>query len=108
MSTQKVASLDALTPGSALCATAVNAAGEEIALAIVRDSSGEVHAISEFCTHAEVSLAEGEVEDCEVECWAHGARFNLKTGEGTMPAPGPINVYPVTLDGDDVLVDVDA
>ncbi|WP_371152054.1 Rieske 2Fe-2S domain-containing protein [Buchananella felis] len=108
MSNQKVASLAQLAPGGALSVSVANAAGEDVALAIVRDLEGGVHAISEFCTHAEVSLAEGEVEDCEVECWAHGARFNLKTGEGTMPAPGPVNVYPVTLDGDDVLVDVDA
>jgi len=41
------------------------------------------------------------------ECWLHGSRFDLRTGEPTgLPAYEPVPVYPVRLDGDDVLVDV--
>jgi len=77
-------------------------------VAVVRDEEGHVHAIGDTCTHAEVSLSEGEVEDCTIECWLHGSRFDLRTGEPTaLPAIRPVPVYPVTLDGDDVLVDVD-
>jgi 3-phenylpropionate/trans-cinnamate dioxygenase ferredoxin subunit len=75
-------------------------------LAVVR-SEGEVHAVDDTCSHAEVSLSEGEVEDGEIECWLHGSRFDLVTGRPTsLPATRPIAVYPVKLDGDDVLVDV--
>ena len=43
----------------------------------------------------------------EIECWLHGSRFDLRTGKPTgLPAYDPVPVYPVTLDGDDVLVDV--
>jgi 3-phenylpropionate/trans-cinnamate dioxygenase ferredoxin subunit len=76
------------------------------ALAIVRDEDGDVHAISDMCTHATVSLSEGEVDDCQIECWLHGSRFDLRTGEPTgLPAITPVDIYPVTIDGDDVLVD---
>jgi 3-phenylpropionate/trans-cinnamate dioxygenase ferredoxin subunit len=78
--------------------------GEMVAL--VRDESGDFHAISDMCTHATVSLSEGEVEDCTIECWLHGSRFDLRTGEPTsLPAITPVDVYAVTIEGDDVYVD---
>jgi len=76
-------------------------------VAIVRDEDGELHAIGDTCSHAEVSLSEGEVEGCTIECWLHGSRFDLRTGEPTsLPAITPVPVYPLTVEGDDVLVDV--
>ena len=75
-------------------------------IAVVRDEFGDVHAISDMCTHATVPLSEGEVEDCTIECWLHGSRFDLRTGEPTgLPAITPVDVYPVTVDGDDIYVD---
>ena len=76
-------------------------------VAIVRDSAGDIHAIDDTCSHANVSLSEGEVEDCTIECWLHGSRFDLRTGQPTaLPAIRPVAVYPVTIDGDDVFVDI--
>jgi len=76
-------------------------------VAVVRDEDGHLHAVGDTCTHAEVSLSEGEVEDCSIECWLHGSRFDLTTGRPTsLPAILPIPVYPLIVDGDDVLVDV--
>ena len=78
-----------------------------VLVAVVRDCDGELHAVGDTCSHAEVSLSEGEVEDCAIECWLHGSRFDLVTGRPTsLPAILPIPVYPVTVAGDDVLVDV--
>jgi 3-phenylpropionate/trans-cinnamate dioxygenase ferredoxin subunit len=78
-----------------------------VPVAVVRDEDGEVHAVSDTCSHAEVSLSEGEVYDATIECWLHGSCFDLRTGEPTaLPALRPIPVYPVTRDGDEVLVDV--
>ena len=48
----------------------------------------DFHAIGDRCTHADISLAEGEVDedDCTIECWKHGSTFSLETGEPqTMP-----------------------
>jgi 3-phenylpropionate/trans-cinnamate dioxygenase ferredoxin subunit len=78
----------------------------EVPVAIVR-SEGEVYAIHDVCSHANVPLSEGEVDDQTIECWLHGSRFDLVTGRPTgLPATQPVPVYPVKIDGDDVLVSV--
>ena len=80
-----------------------------VEVAIVRDEDGELHAISDICSHGAVSLSDGEVEGCTVECWLHGSRFDLRTGKPlSPPAVHPVPVYPLTVDGEQVLVDVDA
>jgi 3-phenylpropionate/trans-cinnamate dioxygenase ferredoxin subunit len=56
----------------------------------------EVFAVENLCSHAAVALSEGEVEDCTVECWLHGSRFDLRTGKPTgLPATEPIATFPV-------------
>jgi 3-phenylpropionate/trans-cinnamate dioxygenase ferredoxin subunit len=86
--------------------TAVRVVVDGIPVAIVR-SSGEVYAIHDVCSHANVALSEGEIEDQTIECWLHGSRFDLVTGRPTgLPATQPVPVYPVKIDGDDVLVSV--
>jgi 3-phenylpropionate/trans-cinnamate dioxygenase ferredoxin subunit len=76
-------------------------------VAIVRDSAGDIHAIDDTCSHANVSLSEGDVEDGEIECWLHGSRFDLRSGKPTgLPAVSPIAVYPVKIHGGDVFVAV--
>ena len=78
------------------------------AVCLVRTADTEVHAIDDTCTHADVSLAEGEVEDHTIECWLHGSRFDLVTGQPTgLPATRPVAVHDVTIDDSgDVLVAV--
>ncbi len=79
-----------------------------VEVAVVRDASGELHAISDVCSHGRVSLSDGEVDGATIECWLHGSTFDLRTGAPmTLPATAPVPVYPLTLDGDRVLVDVD-
>jgi nitrite reductase/ring-hydroxylating ferredoxin subunit len=69
-------------------------------VSVVR-TDGDVHAIYDICSHANVSLSEGEVEDCTIECWLHGSRFDLRTGKPTgLPATRPVPVYPVKIEGD--------
>jgi 3-phenylpropionate/trans-cinnamate dioxygenase ferredoxin subunit len=76
--------------------------GEPICVA---KSNGTLYAIRDVCSHADVALSDGEVEDGTVECWLHGSRFDLTTGRPTgLPATQPVPVYPVKHDGDDVLV----
>ncbi len=67
----------------------------------------EVHAIDDTCSHAEVSLAEGEVDvdECALECWKHGSLFDLRTGAAlTLPAVKPVAVHTATIAGDEVFV----
>ena len=77
-----------------------------VPIAIVR-SDGEVYAIHDVCSHANVALSEGEIEGRTLECWLHGSRFDLVTGNPTgLPATHPVPVYPVKIEGDDVYVAV--
>ena len=86
----------------------VGAAAAEVdgrLIAVVRDANGHVHAVDDTCSHANVSLSEGEVDGCTLECWLHGSRFDLVTGDPTgPPAIIPIAVYPVEIVGDSVWI----
>jgi 3-phenylpropionate/trans-cinnamate dioxygenase ferredoxin subunit len=76
-------------------------------VAVVRDGD-DWYAIDDECSHAAIPLSEGDVEGCEIECWLHGSRFDLRTGKPCgPPATEPVPVYAVQVAGDDVLVDVD-
>ena len=84
----------------------VELAGRPVCLA---RSGGEVFAISDVCSHADVALSEGDVEDGKIECWLHGSEFDLRTGEPTgLPATRPVPTFPVTVEGDDVLVQMES
>lgn len=79
---------------------------EDIPIAVVKDASGEVHAIGDTCSHGQISLADGFLEDDTLECWAHGSAFSLRTGKPlNLPAYEPVPVFEVTIIGDDVLID---
>lgn len=100
----KACALDDIEVGGVL---AVDVEGVEVALVRTAD---EVFAIRDECSHAAVALSEGDIDaaGCEIECWLHGSRFDLRTGKPTgMPAYEPVPIYPCTVDGGTVLVDVD-
>jgi 3-phenylpropionate/trans-cinnamate dioxygenase ferredoxin subunit len=100
MSLHRVAKLSELDDDAAV---RVVVGGKPVCLA---RSGSEVFAVGDLCSHADVSLSEGDVADGAVECWLHGSSFDLRTGRPTgLPATRPIPTYPVTLEGDDVLVD---
>ena len=68
---------------------------------------GEVFAVADTCTHSEASLAEGEVSGTKIECWLHGAEFDLRTGEVlNLPATVAIATYQVIRDADGVTVEI--
>jgi 3-phenylpropionate/trans-cinnamate dioxygenase ferredoxin subunit len=74
------------------------------AIAVVKDSAGTVHAIGDLCTHGDISLAEGFVEDGAIECWAHGSMFSLESGKPlSLPAYEPVPVFVVHVDADGVV-----
>ena len=101
MTAHELFGLDELAPDSA---RRVEVAGHDIAVVRIGD---DVYAIGDTCSHAEVSLSEGWVEpdDCAIECVAHGAMFDLETGEPlSLPATRAVPVYEVSVvDGTVVL-----
>ena len=101
MTAQKALALSELTQDSAKRVVL-----DGIPIAVVLDSSGTVHAIGDTCTHGDISLSEGFVEDGTLECWAHGSRFELTTGKPmNFPAYEPVPVYRVSIIDGDVYID---
>ena len=101
MSATRVCSLSELEQDSARRVVV-----EGVPIAVVLDSAGEVHAIGDTCTHGDISLAEGFVEDDTIECWAHGSKFALVTGKPlTLPAYEPVPVYAVEITDGAIYID---
>jgi len=65
---------------------------------------GQVYAISNICTHDDGPLMEGELDGECIVCPRHGARFNFKTGDYTLPAFAPVPRYRVKVEGEDILI----
>lgn len=88
MSWIEVGAVDQMPEGAGL---RVEVGDDRVALFRI---GGEVYAIGDRCSHAEASLAEGEVFGNEVECPRHGSAFDLTTGEPlALPATKPVPVY---------------
>jgi 3-phenylpropionate/trans-cinnamate dioxygenase ferredoxin subunit len=108
VSEQFACNVSDLKPGTLVQSYLTAADGREVPVAVARSEDGDFYAINDVCSHGEVSLSEGEMIGCEVECWAHGARFDVRTGAVTeLPAIDPVDAYPLRVDGERVLVDVD-
>jgi len=100
----------AATKACSLAELAPNAAHRVVIdgapIAVVMDSAGAVHALGDTCTHGDISLSEGFVEDDTLECWAHGSKFELTSGKPlTLPAYEPVPVYVVSVIDGDVYID---
>lgn len=96
MTAHRVCAIDELEPNKAYRVEI-----DGIAIAVVKDSAGVVHAIGDTCTHGDISLSEGFVEDGAIECWAHGSLFSLDTGKAlSLPAYEPVPVFVVKIDDD--------
>ena len=77
-------------------------------IAVVRVGD-DFYAIGDRCSHADYSLAEGEVDEdaLTLECWKHGSTFDLNTGAPTvLPATRPVPVYEVEVCDGTVVVHV--
>ena len=99
MSAQRICGVDELEANQAV---KVDIDGD--AMAVVKDDSGAVFAIGDTCTHGDISLSEGFVEEGGIECWAHGSFFSLETGKPTtLPAYEPVPVFVVTVDAEGVV-----
>jgi 3-phenylpropionate/trans-cinnamate dioxygenase ferredoxin component len=93
----------ALAPGEA---RRLGAGSTAVCLVRIND---DFYAVGDRCSHADVSLSEGDVdvEDRWIECWKHGSAFSLVDGEPqSLPATKPVPVYPVVIDGEDVVVTI--
>ena len=85
--------------------TALQVEIDGVEVAVVHADDGQFYAVRDECSHASVALSEGEVDGCTLECWLHGSRFDLRTGEPSgPPAIEPVAVYPVEIRDGDIYV----
>ena len=85
---------------------AVHLSGGPDGICLVRIGD-DFYALADRCSHADVRLSEGEVDEfeCSVECWKHGSTFDLVDGEPqSLPATQSVVVYRVTREGDEIVV----
>lgn len=101
MTAVKVCQEADIAPGHAVKVTI-----DGVPIALVKDSEGRLHALGDTCSHGEISLSEGFVEDDTLECWAHGSKFELRTGKPqNFPAFEPVPVYQVNVTDGVVFID---
>ena len=104
MSKERLCRLDELSPGSA---RRFEIPGHRIAVVRIGD---DVYAIGDRCSHANVSLAEGEIHDDDktIECWKHGSEFSLESGAPlTLPATKPVPTYDARVEDGEIVVVVE-
>ena len=100
MTFERVGAADDVAKGAAI---SVEVAGTDIA--VVHADDDNFYAVRDECSHAAVALSEGEVDGCTLECWLHGSRFDLRTGEPTgLPATEPVAIYAVEIRDGDIYV----
>lgn len=92
-------SLNSLVEGKA---AKIDLDGKSVCVARV---GSEVFAVADTCTHSDASLSEGEIDGYKIECWLHGAQFDLRTGEAlTPPATEALEKFHISIDGDTVTI----
>ena len=101
----KIAQVSDIPEGGMICRDHM---GSQILLAKV---DGEIFAMDNVCTHAGAPLDEGELGaegPYLVTCPWHDAHFDVRTGEVHQDTPWAFETeaFEVTVDGDDVLVDL--
>ncbi|QHS11106.1 Rieske 2Fe-2S domain-containing protein [Sinimarinibacterium sp. NLF-5-8] len=102
MTFEKACSLDDVWEGEMI---EVDVGGHVVLL--VGMKGGEVKAFQGMCPHQDIPLCEGKFDGCTLMCKAHQWTFEMATGKGINPGDCRLASYPVRIEGDDVLVDVD-
>ena len=71
-------------------------------------ANGRYFAIADECSHDSAPISSGHIEDCEVVCPRHGARFGLEDGSvKAPPAVAPIETYELRIENGDIYVMID-
>jgi 3-phenylpropionate/trans-cinnamate dioxygenase ferredoxin subunit len=100
VSFELVGRADEVAKGSAV---SVEVGGIDIA--VVHADDDQFYAVRDECSHASIPLSEGDIDGCTLECWLHGSRFDLHTGEPTgLPAVEPVATFPVEVRDGDIYV----
>jgi toluene monooxygenase system ferredoxin subunit len=101
MGFQKVAKLADLWSGE-MIGLEVN--GERVLLVNV---DNRIYAFADICPHQNSRLSEGTLMDKILRCGRHHWEFDVCSGSGVNPRNACLKLFPISVNGDDILVDVD-
>jgi toluene monooxygenase system ferredoxin subunit len=102
MDFQKVVKIEDLWSGE-MMGLEVN--GERILLVNV---DNHIYAYADACPHQKSRLSEGTLTDKILRCARHHWEFDVCSGSGVNPQNSCLRVVPISLNGEDILVDIDA
>jgi toluene monooxygenase system ferredoxin subunit len=101
MSLRRVSSLEDLWSGEMI---GLEVDGNAILLINVDD---HIYAYADTCPHQKSRLSEGSLLGNTLRCSRHQWEFDVCTGQGTNPKNACLKVFPVTIEGRDILIDLD-
>jgi toluene monooxygenase system ferredoxin subunit len=101
MGFQKVAKMEDLWSGE-MMGLEVN--GERVLLVNI---DNRVYAYADICPHQKSRLSEGTLADKILRCGTHHWEFDVCSGSGVNPRSACLKPFPIRVDGEDILVDID-
>jgi 3-phenylpropionate/trans-cinnamate dioxygenase ferredoxin subunit len=97
-----VCSIDELTSGERMW---IDLDGEPV---VVFNIADEIFAIADVCTHDDGPLGEGEIENHQIVCPRHGARFDVRTGKVlSLPAVKGVKTYPIKVENNVIQIGIE-
>jgi len=72
----------------------------------VANCAGALSAMDNICLHRGGPLGQGVIEDGKVICPWHGWQYDPKTGEVGHNSAAKVAVYPIRVEGNDVMVEI--
>lgn len=80
---------------------------DDVPVLLVRGDDGNVYALEDRCSHEDFKLSPGTLEDGQIVCPKHGARFCPRTGAAlSMPAFVPVRTFSCRIEAGDIFVEI--
>jgi toluene monooxygenase system ferredoxin subunit len=101
MAFQRVAKIEDVWSGEML---GLEVNGEPVLLVNI---DSHIYAYADTCPHQNSRLSEGTLTDKVLRCERHHWEFSVCTGSGVNPQNACLKPFPIRVDGEDILIDLD-
>jgi len=100
MGFQKIAKIIDLWSGEMM---GLEVDGEPVLLVNI---DNRIYAYADICPHQKSRLSEGTLSDKVLRCARHHWEFDVCSGSGENPRNACLKLFPIRVDGEDILVDI--